>query len=132
MIPFPTDIIIYEPWNAFYSDNPAGDATLSDFNGSNVMIDAGDGDDSINNRGSNVTINAGGGDDYIYSSWENAETFIYSAGDGNDLISNFDSSDVLRINASSLATQISGNDFVINVGNKNAGSITLKGAAYDV
>ncbi|MBQ9478316.1 MAG: hypothetical protein IJU71_02075, partial [Selenomonadaceae bacterium] len=45
----------------FYDNNPDGDASLSDFNGSNVYIDAGGGNDTIKNRGENVTIQSGSG-----------------------------------------------------------------------
>ena len=122
----------YAPWDTFYSDNSDGDASLTDFNGSNVYIEGGDGNDSINNRGSNVTIDAGAGNDTIDTGWGKKEVIIYVDGDGNDLIRNFDSSDVIRIAANSISTQISGYDYIIDVYGRNVGSITLEGAAGNV
>ncbi|MBR1580950.1 MAG: hypothetical protein IJ668_10765 [Selenomonadaceae bacterium] len=79
----------YEPWNVFYGDSPDGYELLSDFNGSNVYIDADSGNDSVSNRGENVTINAGAGNDFVL----NGQYFIrggthlsVDAGAGNDTI----------------------------------------------
>ncbi len=53
---------------------------------SNVIIDAGDGDDYIDNYGNNtVTIKGGAGDDTIYRVGSN-NVIEYAAGDGNDSV----------------------------------------------
>ena len=64
-----------------------GEDTINNNNreNSNVTIDAGDGDDSIENRGSNSSINAGTGDDSIYNCGDNA---TIDGGTGDDSIRN--------------------------------------------
>ncbi|MBR4904975.1 MAG: hypothetical protein IKZ53_09925 [Selenomonadaceae bacterium] len=102
---------------------------------SKVSINGGDGNDSIDNirwyNGAgydaleNVTINAGKGDDSIRNEGDNI-LFQYKAGDGNDLIFDFNSTSTLSISGDSYSTQMSGEDIIVTVGE---GKITLGGAA---
>ncbi|MBR1395924.1 MAG: calcium-binding protein, partial [Selenomonadaceae bacterium] len=105
----------------------AGDDYISNY-GTNVTIDGGDGDDYIDNGGDNVTINGGSGNDTIYlTSYSGKDNLIqYSAGDGNDIIYNYSSTDTIQISGNSYTTTTSGNDVIINVG---TGKITVKGGA---
>ena len=59
------------------------DSVYNSYGGSNVTIDTGTGNDTIQNSGSNVTINAGTGNDSIYNSRENV---MINAGAGNDSV----------------------------------------------
>ncbi|MBR1578947.1 MAG: hypothetical protein IJ668_00385, partial [Selenomonadaceae bacterium] len=110
-------------------DGGSGDDSIRNW-GLIVKINGGAGDDVIKNYGSNVTIDSGAGNDIIDTGWGKKEVIVY--GDGNDLIRNFDSSDVIRIAANSISTQISGSDYIIDVYGRNTGSITLEGAARNV
>ncbi|MBR3498298.1 MAG: hypothetical protein IKO05_04820 [Selenomonadaceae bacterium] len=73
------------------------------YGGSNVTIDAGAGNDSIqNNSGSDVTINGGAGDDSIYDSWVSnvsinggaGDDSIYNDGDGGKTVTGGAGSDI--------------------------------------
>ena len=81
-----------------------------------LKINAGKGNDSITNTGANVSINAGAGNDYILSTGKNvtmlggtgndslwgssyADNFIYSSGDGKDIIFGFDDNDTLTLDS---------------------------------
>lgn len=113
-----------------------------------VSIVGGAGNDSIEIKAkdastlaSNVTINAGTGNDTVDTS-NNTITggtfgnvvYEYNEGDGNDVIVGFHANDTIKIataaasltaDAIKKAAKVSGNDFVINVG---TGSITIKDA----
>ena len=114
--------------------------------GDNATISAGDGDDIIDNRGDYASINGGSGNDSIvsnkstYYGWyvtvrggigndtitgsNHADVFQYANGDGNDIITNFDSTDTIRItDGSTYSTTRSGSDMIVSIG---SGSITLK------
>ncbi|MBR1396468.1 MAG: hypothetical protein IJ563_02915 [Selenomonadaceae bacterium] len=109
--------------------------TISNY-GHNVLINAGNGNDAIENFGNNITISTSKGNDTIniYPSWRGSYEYAYSCdnifqyanGDGNDVIKNVASNDLIHITNGSYTTKISDNDLLINVGN---GSITLKDAA---
>ena len=95
-------------------------------NGNNASIKGGDGNDTITNDFAMfVTIEGGKGDDYITNDGDN-NTFVYSNGDGNDVIYGFNDMSTLEISGGSYTTQRSGNDVIVTVGR---GKITLKGAA---
>ena len=51
----------------------------------------------------------------------------YTSGDGNDVITGYDSSNKIQISGSSYSTQASGSDMIIKVG---SGKMTLKNARY--
>ena len=105
-------------------DGGNGNDSIKNY-GSSVSIDGGAGNDSISNDGSYSTINGGDGDDTIENQSYRVE-FLYSEGDGNDLITGFNEGSVLKIDAESYSTMISGDDIIVTVG-KN--TITLAGAA---
>ena len=80
----------------------------------NATITGGKSDDTITARGKNISINGSAGNDLLYggagkdtliggkgddSLWGNAgaDTFIYSNGDGNDVICGFGDNDLLKI-----------------------------------
>lgn len=82
--------------------------------------------DSIYNIGATVTIDAGAGDDTIGGNGLR-KTFLYSDGDGNDVFTNYQSTDTINIaDGSEYQTLISGSDVIVSIGN---GSITLVDAA---
>ena len=93
---------------------------------SNVIIDAGSGNDFIENLGSSsVTMIGGAGDDTLAGFDGGIDVFQYLAGDGNDLIQNFGSEDVLSISSENLVMSVaSGSDLILSVGNE---SITVEG-----
>ena len=143
------NVIINDKSYTLVSGSSAAESILNNPTANRATIIAGDGDDTIDNRGDYSYINAGAGNDSINSSRNSnygwyvtingglgndtitgsnyADTFIYSDGDGNDVITNYNSNDRIQILSDAVdSTQRSGNDVIINVG---AGSITLKGAS---
>ena len=118
----------YEPWGAGGFLNDSYNQEYNDANGSsNVTIEGGAGNDTINNRGSRITINGGAGDDTITKdSSANYNVFTYSSGDGNDKIYGYNSTDSLYIINGKYTKSTVGNDIIVSVGN---GRITLDGAA---
>ncbi len=105
-----------------------GDDTVNNFD-PRVSINAGDGNDSVNIWDWNeVTVRGGKGDDIIVSSGD-GNIFEYASGDGNDLIFGFSGEDILRLSdGTTYSTQRSGADVIVSVG---SGSITLKDIADD-
>ena len=79
--------------------------------GSNVIIDAGDGNNVIDNSSSNVTINGGAGDDSVENS---GASVSINVGDGNDTIRNYGSAVSLNAGA--------GNDSIYN----SASAVTIE------
>jgi Ca2+-binding RTX toxin-like protein len=80
-------------------------------------ITAGDSNDTLVGGKANDTLTGGGGDD----------TFVYSAGDGKDVITDYESGEVIKIKSGTVTgVGITGNDYIISVGSK--GTITLKDA----
>ena len=97
--------------------------------GANVTITAGGGNDTINNSGTNVYIDGGAGDDTVIISGgsEGGNTFVYSAGDGNDILFNFSESDKIQIlGAATIEERIENSDVIFKI---NDGSITVRDAA---
>ena len=82
-------------------------------------------DDNFTNSGSQVTINSAVGDDTITNSGSNV-LFQYNSGDGNDLITGFDSTSTLSISGGSYISANIDDDLILNVGED---LITLQGAA---
>ncbi|MBR4904629.1 MAG: calcium-binding protein, partial [Selenomonadaceae bacterium] len=117
------DSIINAGANASIDGGAGDDIILSE--NSSVTINGGAGKDLIFNDGSNVTIAGGEDDDTIDSSAENV-LIQYAAGDGNDSITDFNSTSTLSISGSEYSSEVSGNDIIITVGD---GKIILDGAA---
>ena len=107
----------------------------------NVTIDAGAGNDSIQNDSSIVSIHGGAGNDTINLSSDSSNVTVqggtgddsivnyggnvvyrYADGDGNDTITGYSTGDTIQIAAPSYTTAVSGSHKVINVG---TGTITL-------
>ena len=78
-------------------------------------IVGGKGADTLIGGKGNDTLTGGNGKD----------VFVYNNGDGNDVITDYSSSDKIKIVASSYSTLESGDDIVVQVG---SGKITLKDA----
>lgn len=113
-----------------------GDDTLTVHYGEKVFMDGGTGNDFISNgdryfRGSkNSTILGGKGNDTILNHYDTNIVFKYLNGDGNDIISGFNSMSTLSIGGGSYSTTKSGDDVIVTVGD---GKISLIGAArYNV
>ena len=130
---------------SFVSGGTGDDTILSRAAGSTVL--GGTGNDSIQNITGGVSINGGAGSDIINDtggigtgntitggaendtiSLESAaenDLIQYTAGDGNDAIIGFDSSDTLSISGDNYSTATSGSDLIVTVG---TGTITIVGA----
>ena len=101
----------------------AGNDTLFGGAGADFLA-GGEGDDSLKGGKGHDTLNGSKGDDTLIGGAGN-NIFIYKNGDGNDVITDYKSSDQIRITGI-YSTVTSENDFIINVG---SGSLTLKDAA---
>ena len=118
-------------------DGGAGDDTINNTlnkgdqgwkKGDKSSLSGGAGNDLILNYGSDVTINGGAGNDRVsLESIHYGNVIEYAAGDGNDTIYGFNSSDKLKLTGS-MSTVTVGNDIVVSVKGGD-GSITLKDAA---
>ena len=93
-------------------------------NASKLIIDAGEGNDSITNSGVNVSITGGAGNDKVTIG--NGSTFIYAKGDGKDILYQFSDTDKIKLTNTTAKAKISGKDVVFTT---NGGSITVKDAA---
>ncbi len=94
-----------------------------------IMIDAGEGNNTIYNKGNHITINSGAGNDTVTLSGDESgnNTFVYTADNGKDILYNFSNSDVIKIDDDSKhKVKVKKNDVVIKVGKD---SVTLKDAA---
>jgi Ca2+-binding RTX toxin-like protein len=105
----------------------AGDDLLYGQDGNNTLNgDAGN--DILYGGDGNGTLNGGAGDDILYGG-EYPDTFIYVAGEGNDIIKNFNNNgqpDTLQItNGFIKKAEFVGNDAVFTT---DSGSVTLEGA----
>ena len=108
-----------------------GNDTIYNWRADNVTINAGDGDDSISNNGNNVTISGGRGNDIFTNSnyghsLTTTEVFLYSQGDGDDIIENYGTENKIQILTGYVSrASLSGSNVIIGIG---GGSITLKDA----
>ncbi len=95
-------------------------------NYNNAAIAGSKSEDSITVAGSNLTITGGKGNDYL-SNDGSANTFVYSNGDGDDVIANFTEEDKIKISKVTVkSVKTENSDVVITVGK---GTITLEDAA---
>ena len=108
----------------------AGDDTLEAYSSTKVTLTGGAGNDYIYAVNSQVTINAGEGDDSIELDGGKAQ-ILYKSGEGNDVIKGFDETATLKIGNGSSDTyttveSASSDDIIIQVGD---GQLTINGAA---
>ena len=95
----------------------------------NALIDAGAGNDTVENTSGNVTIQGGAGDDSIKIA-ENSRNnlLLYSYGDGSDTIDGFDSNDTVSIGGTSYYTRETvGTSVVVSL--VSGGSMTFTNAS---
>jgi len=101
------------------------DSIMSD--GSYASINAGAGDDTIIASGYNLTVIGGTGDDTINLNGATYNYLIqYNEGDGDDTITGFNDNDTLEIAADTCNTVKTDNDIIVQVGGSD---IILDGAA---
>ncbi len=96
--------------------------------GGNNTLNGDAGNDILYGGDGNGTLNGGAGDDILYGG-KYPDTFIYAAGEGNDIIkdlNNNSQSDTLQItNGFITKTEVAGDNVVFTVG---SGTVTLEGA----
>ena len=120
-------------WDKDYDDNKvlsnvtlnggAGNDTIYSFTNQS-SISGGDGNDTLIGCADYVTINGGKGNDTIQAITYN-NVIQYANGDGNDVITYFNTDTKIKITSGSYSTLTSGNDVIIKVG---SGKMTLKDA----
>ena len=96
-----------------------------------TLVGGTDGNDFISNTDySNVTIDGAGGNDTLDGSDSFGDVFVFNALGGEDIITNFNANDTLKITEGSISSRTKvGNDYVVNVRDSNyIGTITLKGS----
>ncbi len=125
-----------------------GDDYIENYYGAeHAMINAGAGNDTVDNGGDFASINGGAGDDSIVVSGERATAdggagndvidisdgysavVQYRAGDGDDTVVGYDTNKTLQVVAGEYTTQRGGGDFILNF---DSGTLVVKGAEYDV
>ncbi|MES2677610.1 MAG: calcium-binding protein, partial [Pseudomonadota bacterium] len=116
-------------------DTGAGNDQIS-VGGKNNTINAGDGNDTISVGGENNIINAGKGDDIINGGYSK-DTYLYSKGDGKDVISdngyyaenNFHNDEIIfdaSINKTDVVITQNGFDIIISFADLASDQITIK------
>ena len=119
-------------YNGMYGTSSGDYSTLNGGAGNDTIISSqtiadiyGDtGNDYLSDRYGYALFNGGKGNDTIIGLYENI--FEYNMGDGNDLITNYDESSILRItDGSDYTTMRSNSDVIVKVGD---GSITFENA----
>ncbi|MBR6888052.1 MAG: hypothetical protein IKN16_06355 [Selenomonadaceae bacterium] len=103
-------------------DGGAGNDTI--YTSEDSTISGGKGDDLIKNESSSRYYTDSDGD-FLRWAENEAVTYKYTAGDGNDTIENYVGKNTIQISGGSYTESIVGEDVIIKVGN---GSITLKDA----
>ena len=89
-------------------------------------IDGLAGDDTILGGDGNDTIIGGKGNDSL-TGGDGADVFVYKSGDGNDLIVDYGSEDIISLKSGAVSSSsVKGNDYVFKVG---ASKITVRGGA---
>ena len=116
-----------------YGDNSTleggADADYIDNVGDNVRVYGNAGADYIQNSGRKTTISGGAGNDTFIGS-EYGELYIFNAGEGQDVITNFDINDTLKITSGTVAASMTPEntrDLIITVKSGSAtGTVTLR------
>ncbi len=101
-----------------------GNDTVKNF-ANNVVIEGGAGNDSLTGGTGKDTLNGGKGDDTL-TGGAGADTFLYTSGDGNDVITDYAAEDKISILSGAASLSTSGDDVIATVGK---GNITIKGGA---
>ncbi len=85
------------------------------------VLSGGDGDDVIIGGKGNDTMSGGIG----------ADTFVYTLGDGNDVITDYTSSDIISLKSGAVTSAVvNGDDYIFTIGSGSTkGTITVRGAA---
>ena len=81
----------------------------------NDYIEGGSGADTLNGGAGNDTLTGGNGKD----------VFVYANGEGDDVITDYTSSDKIKVDGTISKTSYSGNDIIFTIGN---GTLTVKNA----
>ena len=104
--------------------------TTLDSGDDDKLLTGTDGRDIITNSGENVTIQSGGGNDTLSGSVF-AETYLFGATDGNNVITDFGLGDTLKMTSEgTLSYKKSGNNVIVTMkGTSATGKVTLLGAA---
>ncbi|MBO4401828.1 MAG: calcium-binding protein [Selenomonadaceae bacterium] len=104
-----------------------GNEQITD-SGYNNYLDGGGGHDLIfiTNADSGMTVRGGAGYDSIYGNSSYGALYLYSVGDGSDVIYNINASDTISIGGATGSTTANGSDIIVTV--NGSGAITLKGA----
>ena len=90
--------------------------------GNKISISGDADDDSIKIMGKSTTVTGGKGNDTLWGS-SYADSFIYSAGDGKDIIYGFDDKDTLTLDDLDFISSYKNNSLALTV---NGGSVTFK------
>lgn len=103
------------------SDNPIS----VDVESNTVTVRGSIGNDSLKSSGHSVTLEGDDGDDTLVGG-ASADTFVYALGDGNDVIVNYDATDLIRLRSGRIdSAKLDENDVVMSL---DGGSIRLKDA----
>ena len=97
--------------------------TLSGGSGDDILLGE-SGNDAIYGGEGNDTLTGGAGNDELWGG-EGSDTFIYSSGDGKDVIYNFSDEDTLTFNNLTFTTTYKNDALIFKVGT-TANAITLK------
>jgi Ca2+-binding RTX toxin-like protein len=124
------DDTIYAGGGADVLDGGQGDDKLFGGQGDDTLV-GGQGDDSLYGGDGNDVIDAGQGDDYIeaglgddvLSGGQGDDTFVFHAGDGNDVILDFGKQDELRFEG----PEFSAEDFSLQTNGDDTATITFGG-----
>ena len=107
--------------NDDYLDGGAGDDTLTG-NGGNDTLEGGKGRDLLE----------GGKDNDVLSGGNGADTFLYSLGDGNDTITDYEEEDIIQFTSGTPKISTKGKHVIFTVGTgSQKGTITVLNAIKD-
>ena len=112
---------------ANYGGYPYVDDELTGGKGNDSLY--GDSGNDLLKGGKGKDTIRGGKDDDTLTGGAGADTFIYSIGDGNDTITDYEESDVIKFESGTPKFSTKGNNVILTVGTgNNKGTITLQNA----